>query len=284
MKKFCFVILHYKTSDDTIECIESILRLNEKSEIVVVDNYSNNGSIEIVKKQYNNNNHIHFVLSSKNLGFASGNNVGYKYAKKVLESDFIAVSNNDIVIQTRSLISDVETYYDKEPFYILGPDIESLVDHNHQNPMSSGNTNKRAVSKQIFNYRVLYILSKLHLYDIIKRHKKENRIVNKKNDLSDVIRNTQLHGSFLVFSPSYIKKEDYAFRPGTFLYLEESILYRYCLKRGYSTVYWPLVKVYHKEDSSTNALFKADKEKREFVFRNMIKSLKVYKKLLSNDI
>ena len=50
MDKFVFVILHYKTEKDTIECIESIKKLSYKNiEIVIVDNGSQNGTGENLK-------------------------------------------------------------------------------------------------------------------------------------------------------------------------------------------------------------------------------------------
>ncbi len=61
---FTFSILHYKAINDTIECIE-------------------------------------YIKNNKNIGFAAANNLGYKYAKDVLKSDFIAVINNDAVVELK---------------------------------------------------------------------------------------------------------------------------------------------------------------------------------------
>ena len=277
---FCFVILHYKTANDTIECVESIKALQSPCQIVIVDNFSDNGSIEIIEDRYGEANNIHILKNSQNLGFASGNNIGYKYARETLHSDFIAVSNNDIIVDSPDFIDYVVNYYfSKQQYHILGPDIESLVDGKHQNPMEDGTLEIKQVSREIRRYQVLYCLSKLRIYDCLKGSREQNGI-KKDSFVKEIIPNIQLHGSFMVFSPAFIEKEEFAFRPGTFLYMEESILYKYCQKNGYKCTYNPTVKVYHKEDSSTNSLFKADKGKREFVFKNMIQSLKVYRKVL----
>ena len=53
------------------------------------------------KDKFKNNNRIHFLINDYNLGFASGNNVGYRFARNELNADFIAVSNNDIIIKTK---------------------------------------------------------------------------------------------------------------------------------------------------------------------------------------
>lgn len=277
--KFCFVILHYMTALDTIECIESIKKLNTLCQIVVVDNASINGSIETIEEKYSEDKNIYIIKNKSNLGFASGNNVGYKYAREILNADFIVVTNNDIIVETSNMPEYILEYYKENPFHIMGPDIVSLVDHGHQNPMNPAKPDKKRIQKEILRYNCLLLLSKLGLYDILKpnTHPKENGSICYRK----LIRGKQLHGSFVIFSPEYIKNEEFAFRPGTFLYMEEAILFQYCVKKGYTTVYTPDIKVYHKEDSSTNSLFNAPKQKREFVFSNMIQSLKIYKKLLN---
>ena len=85
MYTFSFVILHYISITDTIECIESILKnINYlKYYIIVVDNGSKNNSGNILKEKYKNNSNVKVILNENNLGFARGNNVGYKLAKYV---------------------------------------------------------------------------------------------------------------------------------------------------------------------------------------------------------
>jgi len=161
-------------------------------------------------------------------------------------------------------------------FYIAGPDIESLIDHKHQSPMVDILPDLKSVNKEIWRYRALYALSRLNLYDLLKGKQKKNRNMAHKDVVEENRENVVLHGAFVVFSPNFVKVEEHAFRPGTFLYMEEAILYMYCSSKDYKMIFTPSIKVFHKEDSSTNSLFSAKKEKREFVFKNMIQSLKVY--------
>lgn len=278
---FCFVILHYLTANDTIECVDSILTIQGSYHVVIVDNGSNNGSIEIVEKRFINYKNIHIIKNNNNIGFASGNNVGYQFARDILHADFIAISNNDVIVATTNMIELIESYFLKNRFFLLGPDIESLVDHKHQNPMSINKLGIKQVSREIWKYRILLCLSRMGFYDKVKRIK--NKQPTTYMDYEVTMEDIQLHGSFLVFSPLYTSQEKFSFRPGTFLYMEEAILHNYCLKKGYKTVYYPEIKVFHKEDSSTNSQFTKNRDKREFVFRNMIRSLKVYKEVLVKD-
>lgn len=280
---FCFVILHYRTAEDTIECIESIKRLNSVCPVVIVDNASNNGSIEKIEKIYLKETNIYIIKNGTNLGFASGNNVGYQYARNVLHADFIAVSNNDVIIESKNIVEYVVEYYKKNPFHLLGPDIESLVDHGHQNPCTPKFDSATKIKKEINRYKMLLLLSQIGLYDKLKRNKSTSVIKIDNNSWMDRTKNVQLHGSFVIFSPKYIENEECAFKQGTFLYMEEEILYHYCKQKKYDMHYTPEIKVLHKEDSSTNSLFSATKEKREFVFKNMIKSLRVYLNIMQRD-
>lgn len=276
--KFCYVILHYRTDEDTVLCVESIKKTTPDAEIVIVDNASNNGSIERIEAQFGEDSQIHIIKNDENLGFASGNNVGYAYAKNTLHADFIALSNNDIVVDTQDFDRRVYEIYERERFHLLGPDIVSMIDGGHQNPMSASKPDVKKISKEINRYRMLLVLSKLGVYEIFKPKNKTRTVIKDTEGSSSGI---QLHGSFIIFSPDFIEKEDVAFREGTFLYMEESILNQYCRNKGYKTYFTPEIRVYHKEDSSTNSMFDKGKAKREFVFKNMIRSLKVYKDFLT---
>ena len=282
MMRFCFVVLHYKTAEDTIECIKSIHNLEDESFIVVVDNASNNGSIEKVEEFFQGYNNIHVIKNERNLGFAEGNNVGFDYAKNKINSEFIAVLNNDIIIRDEKFIKKIEQLYDNTKFDLAGPDIESLADHGHQNPILNTVMSIKDVDKEILRYSILKIINRTGLYDKIKRGKSVRKNKPTEKTQKQMI-NVTLHGAFVIFSKNYIDNEKYCFRAGTFLYMEEAILYRYCMLRNYKTVYNPSVTVYHKEDSSTSSLFLASRDKRDFIFSNMIKSLRVYKKILMNE-
>ncbi|HEU5652573.1 glycosyl transferase family 2 [Streptococcus pneumoniae] len=277
---FCFVILHYRTSNDTIECIKSIQKLEGDYKIVIVDNTSQNGSIERVEALFANNDEIVIIKNTKNLGFAAGNNIGYAYARTQIKADMIAVLNNDIVIKQKDFINRIFELYRNSQFHIAGPDIVSLVDGHHQSPVVEKINSISKANKELFKYRILRIINKIGLYELMTRQPKKelNRI-----SVADPMRyqeNVILHGSFVIFSPLYVSEEECAFRPDTFMYMEEPILYEYCMLKNYKTVFDPSIVIYHKEDSSTNSLYNAAYAKREFVFKNMIRSLKIYRSLL----
>ena len=279
---FAFVILHYKTDNDTIECVESILNMNTNSSIVIVDNNSNNGSIENIENRYKNYPNIHIIKNKVNVGFAEGNNIGYQYARLKLKSNFIMVCNNDLVFDDKDFIAKCIQAYNRTGAQVIGPDIQSLADKMHQSPMSNTLVDIQAVYKEILRYQILLIVSKIGLYDRLKKNKSTTHGTNNNIYWKEEQQNVILHGAAVLFTPKYVNVEEIAFQHGTFLYMEEAILYRYLMKNNYLSVYIPALHVFHKEDSSTNTLFKESKSKREFVFKNMIKSLRVYKKYLTD--
>lgn len=91
------IIINYKTPNLVIECVESIYKKTYgiTFEIIVVDNSSNDGSVEIMKKALLNKAEI--IESSENLGYGRANNLGVRYAHGeylfLLNSDTILVNN-----------------------------------------------------------------------------------------------------------------------------------------------------------------------------------------------
>ena len=96
------VVLNYKNYTETIKCVDSILEQKEvKVNVVIVDNGSENESMDAFKERYNDNEGIHLIENSKNLGYAKGNNVGIDWLRHQ-GIDFIIVCNSDVVFSARA--------------------------------------------------------------------------------------------------------------------------------------------------------------------------------------
>lgn len=280
----CFVILHYLTHEDTIKCIESIEHINgaEEATIIIVDNCSKNGSIEEIERYVKQFNNCVIIKNSENLGFAKGNNIGYKYCKELYRAPFVVVLNNDTIINQTDFIQKIQDSYMKYSFSVMGPDIISMVDSGHQNPLGKM-PDKKAVKRQIIKYTVLLCLSKIGIYNILQknfgRKQVPQNVVPEKHP-SKVLKDETLHGACLVFSPLFTEMIDEPFCSETFLYKEEFILKKKCDSMGFSMVFDSDIEIYHKEDSSTNKIVSSIKAKREFLFKNLIKSNRVLLKFL----
>ncbi|NCE77811.1 glycosyltransferase family 2 protein [Turicibacter sp. TS3] len=285
MSKTVFVILHYLALDDTLECIDSIKKnIDYKNyEIVVVDNASPNGSGEKLSTIFMNQKNIHILKNSENEGFAKGNNFGYKFAKETLNANFIIIINNDTLIYDSKFVSKVVNFYKESEYHILGPKIISTKDNMNQNPLNNIMKTKSEVLFSIIKYGILYIMNVTKIEDIYKNVKlyfKKDKIRLTKNDKEKCVYDSPLHGSCLIFSPSFVKNNNEAFYSHTFLFLEEDILYYLSKFKKYKLLYYPFVTIYHKEDSSTDILLNKPNEKRRFIYKNIIKSSVVFLNLM----
>lgn len=93
--KVWIIIINYNGICDTRECVESVLKSDYCSEIVIVDNASDNDEGELLRKEYSSL--IHVIKNKVNLGFAGGNNVGIRFAMRH-GAEYIMLLNNDTVI------------------------------------------------------------------------------------------------------------------------------------------------------------------------------------------
>lgn len=280
-KKFTFLILHYMNADVTANCIESILTSMPEREynIVVVDNASNNGSIEVLQEKYGDKNIIHFLSNKENLGYARGNNIGFSYAKHELKTEWICLANNDVVFSDSMWIDKILGAYEKMPYFVLGPDIVT-PDGEHQNPFRANVSGKKEVIKSLVHDEIVYILLKLGI------QRKLRKKMNIKNVRADVNwKNTQedfkgvLHGSCFVFSPDYVKEFEGLYN-GTFLYAEEEILCYVLQKLGYRYTYFSDVQVMHCHATSFKKAIQDDDKRKMVIVKNRIKSYRKFLKIV----
>lgn len=247
---FTFLILHYKNEESTVESIDSVLSSSKDHDIriVVVDNASNNGSLEKLQDRYHENSTIFFIHNDENMGYAKGNNIGFLFAKNVLNTDWICLINNDITINNDSWINKIVLQYNKYPFYILGPDVMT-PEGSHQNPFRLNIRTLKRVKKDILHDRIVLILLKIKLQHFLRKF-----FVTKVNEQSHHMNsetnfNGVLHGSCLVFSPKFIKEFNGLYS-GTFLYAEEDILCYILQTLRYPYTYFSDVQVIHKHSLS----------------------------------
>lgn len=286
---FTYVVLHYKTWWDTEKCVRSMLRdRGNNVHIVVVNNDGDLDCQDKLSEAFTHENNVHIVFTGENLGFSRGNNAGFKFAKETLGSDFIALSNNDIVVPDDNFSLHIISKFKEAPFDILGPRIISSTDFQDQNPRHELYDSIENVENFIQNFKRLLLLSYLnldiHLVKLKKKLVPESSLptypdsIDHKNEQWGV----KLHGSFLVFGPNYVKNYEGLY-PIKSMQMEESILNFIAKRDDLRTVYDPACKVYHKEDSATNHTFGKGVRKRRFYYSNCIASSQELLKLMYNE-
>lgn len=71
MSKTAAIIVNYNGSDDTVECVKSLLdQFVPIYKIIIVDNDSPNNDYEVLKEKFSDNSSIVVLKSPKSRGFA----------------------------------------------------------------------------------------------------------------------------------------------------------------------------------------------------------------------
>jgi GT2 family glycosyltransferase len=90
--KVACILVNWNGWQDTVDCLDA-LKLNDypNLKIIVVDNGSTNDSVSRIRAAHPD---ILLLESSKNLGFAGGNNIGMRYALSD-KAEYVWLLNND---------------------------------------------------------------------------------------------------------------------------------------------------------------------------------------------
>lgn len=98
MIKLSIIIVNFNVKAFLQNCLLSVRKALEKipSEIIVVDNASDDGSVEIIKKNFPD---VKIIELSENLGFSKANNIGLKIAK----GEYICLLNPDTIVEEDTL-------------------------------------------------------------------------------------------------------------------------------------------------------------------------------------
>ncbi|OGM06239.1 hypothetical protein A2129_02700 [Candidatus Woesebacteria bacterium GWC1_42_13] len=109
------VILSWNTKDITDRCLsclkkaEDFVKDRADVEVIVIDNASNDGSGEMIAKKHP---WVRLFKMKKNLGYARGNNFGFKKANP--RNNYLLIINSDVYVKEKTLFSALR-YLEKNP-------------------------------------------------------------------------------------------------------------------------------------------------------------------------
>lgn len=284
--KIAFVILHYQNIDVTIDSVRHLNALKdvEKHNIVIVDNASPNKSGDALYNMYKDSKNITCLQSNKNGGFAYGNNIGYEYAKNKIHADIIIAMNSDVNIEDNAFIIKLIEYSKIHPeICIIAPDIITKNGF-HQNPylkkaIPTQKQKQIVLKKQIG--RILYSVPILRESLINRKAVREYQPYYAEKVVSP-IKGIVPHGACIIYLPRWVKEEKIAFVKGTFLFVEEELLFDYCCLKNYDIIYEPQFVVYHMEDASQDFINETMIQKKCMQMKYEIESRKVLIKYRKN--
>jgi hypothetical protein len=218
--KVSIIILNWNGLKDTIECLESLKKINYPNyEVIVVDNGSEGNDADVLEERYGD--YIRLIRNKENLGFAGGNNIGIKYSLEK-GGEFFLILNNDVVVERNFLEPLVEDILKDEKIGIIGP-----VNYNYYQPSKIISAGRRINFWKGSNIEVF--------------------------SLEEPTEVESLWGCCLLIKKDVIDKIGYFYEP-YFLFFEET---DYCLKArraGFKIVCEPKSKIWHKVSSTLDKI------------------------------
>ena len=133
------VIVTIKSEGVIDQCIESI---NENLPIIVVENSNNDFFKKYLEKKYKN---VKCIISQKNLGMGSGNNLGIKEVK----TDYVLIINPDLILEDNTINELILASELIKDFSILSP-----ISSNTNYPNYDIDENQKKLRKENIPYRV----------------------------------------------------------------------------------------------------------------------------------
>jgi len=285
--KIGIVILNYKNFTDTINCLSSVIELITESEIfvVVVDNCSKNESVEeisdflsknkrkflCIEEDYNFESNYRIenftiIKSSKNTGYARGNNIGLKFLLK-FKINYIAIINNDVLLKNTNFELLVSYLLKNKDIAFLSP----LVLNKYGNIENNCCRNRPELKILFFEYLYYFFRFDLLNKKIHSQYVNLNIVINQENPVvrCDLVQGSFLFGSFDMWSVIN------GFDEKTFLYFEEHILYEKIRMLGKSMAIVTNTSCIHLGGKSTQNSYSyfLEKERR----RSMLYYLKKYR-------
>lgn len=116
-RRVTVAIVTYRSKTELPDCIESLLASDIPVKIVVIDNDSNDGTLELAQQFADRHPSVVAVRSERNLGLAAGNNLVRPY----VTGEFILMLNPDTVVR-KDTVSAMVAIMDADPGVgVVGP-------------------------------------------------------------------------------------------------------------------------------------------------------------------
>jgi GT2 family glycosyltransferase len=248
------IILNYNTADWVSRCLESIQKYHQyedssiRTEVVVVDNASQDNSVEVIKKKFPG---VKVIVSEKNLGFAAGNNLALHQAKTA----YVMLLNSDTEFVEQTQLESIIWYMDEHPeVAVTTPKLElstgglDLAAHRGEPTPWASFTYFSGVGK---------VLKKSPLFAQYHQTYKNFNAVHEIDACS---------GAAMIVRTSAMEKVGYLDEQ-FFMYAEDLDWCKRFREAGYKIIYFPISKIIHHKYKSgrgnqnaklakkTNALF-----------------------------
>ena len=135
------IVLEYNNYLDTHQCIRSIKKSDYQNyHIFLVDNASEISIYNKLVKQYENDNKVTTIRTSRNGGYGAGNNWGIRFANKH-NPDYYLIVNNDTIVESDMITKLVKHIEKDKKIGIVFPNVMFLIDNEKSNIINSAGGN-----------------------------------------------------------------------------------------------------------------------------------------------
>lgn len=268
-----FVVLNYNNYQDTIACVNSILRITHRDDycIVIVDNASPNDSCEVLKREFEAHPKITLVLTENNRGYSGGNNAGIR---KLVERGVsqVIIATNDTEVFSMNLLEEFDKVNSND-VGIVGTDVVT-PEGVHQNPPLYKPTLLYFINLYLYE-PMAWLRARLYrLFPAVEQQRRSAtaRGIERLREVSGVKEPCSvymLHGCFLYLTKNYLDKVG-LLDEQLFMYGEEDLMSWNCERFGLKRLYLPNVRILHKDAQSTKGVHKAGRD--EFVRAMTVRS------------
>lgn len=244
------IFVNYKTKDLTINAIKSVFEKTQgiDFEIFVVDNNSQDGSIEAIEKEFPN---INIIKSPVNAGFGAANNIAIKQAK----GKYILCLNTDTLLINNAIkiMYDFMEKVENQKVAVCG---SVLFNKDLTLGICGGNFPN-----------ITEIFWKFGLRNILKKQYLKYKLTLTANEIDKQSNIDYVTGADILFRKSVLDEVG-LFDEKFFMYFEETDLCKRIRDKGYDIKLVKDAKIIHLEgQSNKNTLQKKEISKRsEFYY------------------
>ncbi|HRN70585.1 MAG TPA: glycosyltransferase family 2 protein [Candidatus Woesebacteria bacterium] len=246
MNSLSIVLLNYNSTDETIECIESLEKTNSKRvacSVIVVDNHSTEDHVKKLerfleihtkKSQFS----FEFIRNSSNRGYTGGNNTGIK---KALDkgSDYVLILNNDTTVSPDFINPLVAVLESDKNAGIVVPKIYFYPGQEYH---------ADRYTKKDHGNVIWYAGGKLDWSNVLGSHRGVDEVDEDKYTKTE--ETDYATGACIMLRASTLRKVG-MFDEKYFLYYEDSDLSMRIKKAGLKILFVPQSTIWHKNAGST---------------------------------
>ena len=242
--KVSFIVVNWNGKETIASCLDSIRsQTYPNKEIIFIDNFSSDGSLELVREKYRVDK---LIALDRNYGYARANNIGFKQT----HGEYIALVNNDAILAP-DWLEKAFAVFEKGDTKNVGSVATKIINHYQRHLIDTAGAEYLGFGAG-WDYKNLPV---------------DSKEVNQRKEVFGACATAAL------YKKSILDKVG-LFDPNYFIYFEDTDLSFKLRLFGYTCVYEPTAVCYHyggdKRDKNSKYYIEFGRRNIEFLFfKNM---------------